>query len=206
MMRGKNKNPESARAMALRFLLLAMAILAVASFLVTGCEAGRPNIPRTGQSVVALGPDGIPDEFDNCPGLANPATQPVAPPAACVAAADCAGFGPSVGGIPVALACVGGGCAMQPDNELDGAGDACDDDDDNDGIADAADNCPLVANTLQVAHDGDGLGDACDDDDDGDGVLDGADNCPFAPNPLQEDTDLDGVGDACEADPDGDGI
>ena len=77
---------------------------------------------------------------------------------------------------------------------------ACCPDADFDGVCDAQDNCPTVANTLQVDVDADGSGDACD-------------NCPTVPNPGQEDLDGDGIGDVCDAcvndrfnDRDGDGI
>jgi hypothetical protein len=58
-------------------------------------------------------------------------------------------------------------------------------DSDHDGIPDSADDCPNVADPLQLDTDHDGVGDACD-------------NCPAVPNPGQADTNGDGAGDACQ--------
>jgi hypothetical protein len=94
-------------------------------------------------------------------------------------------------------------------------------DTDGDGVPDAADDCPAIADPMQLDTDGDGAGDACDvcpgtsdvmqADRDGDGVGDACDDCPATPNPDQADADQDGIGDACEpgnpkADSDGDGV
>jgi hypothetical protein len=94
----------------------------------------------------------------------------------------------------------------QLDTDNDGSGDICDDDDDNDGILDVNDNCPLIANINQLDTDNDGLGDVCDDDDDNDGILDVNDNCQLVANTNQLDTDNDGLGDVCDDDDDDDGI
>lgn len=75
-------------------------------------------------------------------------------------------------------------------------------DSDQDGIPDSEDNCPQVANPIQLnSGDGDGLGDACDPDDDGDEIEDSKDNCPTISNPDQQDADGDKAGDACDAAP-----
>jgi len=76
-----------------------------------------------------------------------------------------------------------------------------------DGIGDLCDNCPLVANAMQLNFDSDCHGNDCDNcvytpntdqsDVDGDGVGDACDNCVDVPND-QADCDLDGVGDACD--------
>jgi hypothetical protein len=76
----------------------------------------------------------------------------------------------------------------QTDLDGDGYGDACDDDDDGDGAWDDVDNCPDLSNADQADFDGDGFGDACDEDADDDGVWDDEDYCLFTP--LDEVYDL----------------
>jgi MYXO-CTERM domain-containing protein len=93
----------------------------------------------------------------------------------------------------------------QVDTDDDGRGDACDRDDDDDGVLDDDDNCRFVANAGQGDADDDGVGDRCTDDDDGDGVADVRDVCPHRADPAQRDADHDGEGDACD-DRDGDGV
>jgi len=50
----------------------------------------------------------------------------------------------------------------QLDTDNGGQGDACDTDDDGDSVLDGADNCPLTANPDQLDSDGDSIGDVCD--------------------------------------------
>jgi hypothetical protein len=105
--------------------------------------------------------DGVPDDSDNCPGLANQDQVNADNDAYGTACDNC----PDVANDD------------QADNDNDSIGDACDSDDDNDTIPDNTDNCQYVRNEDQADFDGDGYGDACDDDDDGDSVADASDLC-----------------------------
>ncbi|MCB9352343.1 MAG: thrombospondin type 3 repeat-containing protein [Lewinellaceae bacterium] len=141
--------------------------------------------------------DGIADNQDNCPSIAN--------------ADQANNDGDSEGdvcdedddndGVPdVNDNCPFTANADQANNDGDSEGDVCDNDDDNDGVLDVNDNCPFTANADQANNDGDSEGDVCDNDDDNDGVLDVNDNCPFTANADQGDLDHDGQGDACDPD------
>ncbi|GEM_PF-2134198 len=146
--------------------------------------------------------DGVDDEIDNCPGIANSGQEDLDEDGAGDACDNC-----------IALS-----NPDQTDSDGDGIGDACDDcpdiadpyqlDSDGDGVGDACDNCPEFANADQVDGDGDGMGDACDNcpglanpeqqDFDGDGFGDHCDNCPILANADQADSDGDGIGDMCD--------
>jgi MYXO-CTERM domain-containing protein len=171
--------------------------------------------------------DGIEDDVDNCPFLAND-TQ---------VDEDGDQVGDACDICPVVSD------PFQMDTDGDGDGDLCDNDMDGDAVANVQDNCPQVSNIDQVDTDNDQLGDACDDDDDNDDVLDADDNCPLVENPVQvqepleeldgrkcdndfdndtikdsvdncrdvqnpdqADLDEDGIGDLCDTDKDGDGV
>ncbi|MBI5510541.1 MAG: thrombospondin type 3 repeat-containing protein [Deltaproteobacteria bacterium] len=142
--------------------------------------------------------DGIEDEFDNCPFLANYDQ----------ADGDSDAVGDSCDN-----------CALRSNPEqsdIDGPksdgsvfGDACDPDIDGDGILNASDNCALVPNRDQLNNDSDAYvagndgtalsgGDACDPDDDNDGAPDISDPCRLI-------ADVTG-GAGCDDDPDGDDI
>ncbi len=147
--------------------------------------------------------DGIADEVDNCPAIANPDqadTDSDGMGDACDPDADGDGLDNDADNCP-AIANPG-----QADQDADGVGDACDPDADGDGVDNEVDNCPALANPDQTDRDMDGSGDVCDPDLDGDGVDNDADNCPAIANLDQADIDTDGMGDACDPDLDGDGV
>ena len=149
--------------------------------------------------------DGVSDDLDNCPNVANPDQADADGDGvgdACEADRDGDGVSDDDDNCPLVPN------DDQLDTDGDGLGDACDqaNDGDGDGVDDDVDNCPLDPNPGQEDADGDGVGDACDPDRDGDGVDDTADNCPFQPNADQLDTDGDGAGDACDADDDNDNV
>lgn len=68
------------------------------------------------------------------------------------------------------------------------------DDMDFDGIIDSEDNCPDIANPLQIESETFCDGYFCNPD----GFGDPCDNCPGIYNPDQMDSDKDGIGDACD--------
>lgn len=160
--------------------------------------------------------DGIPNDVDNCPLIANAAQTD----------SDADNVGDPCDN------CVDVYNPLQSDADLDNLGDACDlcpgdtindpdndgvcgevdpcpydalDDADGDGFCGNIDKCPEIYNPGQDDADGDGLGDLCDacpsdplNDIDGDGICGNLDNCPTAYNPSQADGDADGRADACD--------
>jgi len=100
--------------------------------------------------------DGIPNNVDNCPSVANPAQTDT----------DADGIGDACDN------CRTVANPTQVDADADGLGDACDNcpavanplqtDSDADGVGDACDNCPTAANPLQTDSNHNGIGDACD--------------------------------------------
>ena len=167
--------------------------------------------------------DGVLNEMDNCPLLANPNVSDL----------DGDGLGddcdPDVDGdlVPNGVDnCPELYNPPQADNDADDLGDACDDDDDSDDVLDEVDNCPTVPNPGQEDGDGDGLGDLCDADADADGdpdvsdcapadptvhhaakeLCDGVDNnCKLGVDEGFVDADLDGYKNCVDADDDNDG-
>ena len=146
---------------------------------------GCGDIPGGGDDCAGKGGDtdgdGICDNDDNCPLVANPNQED----------SDNDGVGD-----------VCDNCVDNPNADQNDA--------DNDGVGDACDNCIDTSNADQADNDNDGEGNVCDNtpngdpcgakggDTDGDGICNDDDNCPDVYNPGQEDEDLDGFGDACD--------
>ena len=125
--------------------------------------------------------DGVDDELDNCPSVANPDQTDT----------DSDGAGDACDDDDDGdwVLDVDDNCPLTPnedqaDTDGSGLGDACNDfiDEDNDEFEEEFDNCPVDFNPDQADFDGDGVGDVCDPDVDGDLVNNEYDSCPNTPS------------------------
>jgi hypothetical protein len=167
------------------------------------CEGGI--CPTATPPLADTDSDGVFDNYDNCPDVANADQANVDYDAFGDACDDSSAVEDADGDgvIDNADNCPAIANADQADADNDGLGDVCDDapnfaDTDSDGIEDSVDNCKFDSNSDQADLNGDGQGDACDDSD-SDSVLDSIDNCPLIANTDQADSDLDGLGDVCDS-------
>lgn len=173
-----------------------------------GVNNDKDAFPEDADESADTDADGVGDNGDNCPALAN-ANQADADSDGVGDACDSA-TNPSEDadrdGVPDRSDnCSQVANANQLNTDHDSQGNACDSDDDNDGVADTSDAFPLDADE-SVDTDHDGTGDNGDTNDDNDDLIDTDDNCPLVENNDQANFDEDTQGDACDTDDDNDGL
>jgi len=151
-----------------------------------GLKGWLPNAacPCDGPACKDKDGDGVADNQDNCPNVANRDQTDSDGDGigdACEPDSDRDGVADDQDN------CLNVANPDQTDSNGDGIGDACEAviDSDGDGVADNQDNCKNVANPDQADSDGDRFGNLCD-------------TCKSAANPDQADSDGDRIGDACD--------